>query len=179
MTLFKAKQNGHKRISPQETAESFSKSRTMFKCEKCNSELESEGLLNAHIRSHVDEEFTCDQCDLVFREKTVLEEHKKSDHKKNKIAEEWNCNDCSFQGHGAVELINHLKVTGHQPSKDINKKKSFNDYRQCYTCRKEFDGYYNLMDHRKVVHPSNKPCRNFPVDCKWGNDCWYVHHQME
>ena len=140
MTLFKAKQNGHKRISPQVTAESFSKSRTMFKCDKCNSELESEGLLNAHIRSHVDEEFTCDQCDLVFREKTVLEEHKKSDHKKNKITEEWNCNDCSFQGHGAVELINHLKVTGHQPSKDINKKKSFNDYRQCYTCRKEFDG---------------------------------------
>ena len=41
----------------------------------------------------------------------------------------------------------------------------------------EFDGYYNLMDHRKIVHPSKKQCRNFPANCTFGNDCWYVHHE--
>ena len=43
-----------------------------------------------------------------------------------------------------------------------------------------FDGFYNLMDHRKVVHPSNKKCKNFPTNCTFGDECCYVHHeQME
>ena len=32
------------------------------------------------------------------------------------------------------------------------------------------------MNHRKIVHPSNKKCRNFPSGaCSFGNECWYVH----
>ena len=41
----------------------------------------------------------------------------------------------------------------------------------------EFDGFNNLMNHRKIVHPSKKKCRNFPTNCTFGNDCWYVHHE--
>ena len=54
-------------------------------------------------------------------------------------------------------------------------RKVFKDFKQCYTCKMEFDGYYNLMNHRKIVHPSKKKCRNFPANCTFGNDCWYVH----
>ena len=41
----------------------------------------------------------------------------------------------------------------------------------------EFDGYFNLMNHRKLLHPSNKKCRNFPDSCNFGNQCWYVHEE--
>ena len=57
------------------------------------------------------------------------------------------------------------------------KIKLFKEYKQCYTCKMEFDGYYNLMNHRKVAHPSKKKCRNFPGDCTFETDCWYVHHE--
>ena len=33
------------------------------------------------------------------------------------------------------------------------------------------------MNHRKSVHLSNKPCRNFPGKCSFGSDCWYVHEE--
>ena len=39
----------------------------------------------------------------------------------------------------------------------------------------EFDGYYDLMAHRKITHPSNKRCRNYPETCTFGSQCWYVH----
>ena len=32
------------------------------------------------------------------------------------------------------------------------------------------------MCHRKTVHPSNKKCRNYPGDCPFGEECWYVHN---
>ena len=73
--------------------------------------------------------------------------------------------------------MKHLKLTAHQPSPKIkDKKKLFQDYRRCYTCDLEVDGYWNLMNHRKTEHPSNKKCRNFPDgNYTFGKDCWYVH----
>ena len=73
--------------------------------------------------------------------------------------------------------MNHLKLTGHQPSPIIKDKRNFfSDYKRCYTCNLEVDGYWNLMNHRKLLHPSNKRCRNFPDGkCTFGKDCWYVH----
>ena len=104
--------------------------------------------------------------------------HNKTKHEvKNK--EDWNCNDCPFQANIAAELINHLKLTAHQPSQNNHDQgKSFKDYRRCYTCQLEFDGYWNLMNHRKTAHPSNKRCRNFPGGkCNFEKECWYVHEE--
>ena len=94
---------------------------------------------------------------------------------------EWNCDDCAFQANCASELMKHLKVTSHQPSKNVSdKRKVFEDYKQCYTCKMDFDGYYNLMNHRKIVHPSSKKCKNFPRgECNFGSGCWYVHDDDE
>ena len=112
-----------------------------------------------------------------FQERSDLDKHVARQHTNRSKESQWNCNDCDFQGNEASELINHLKVTGHQPSKSMEKRKSFKEYKQCYTCKMEFDGYYNLMDHRKNVHPSKKECRNFPANCTFGNECWYVHQE--
>ena len=179
MILFNAKQSGHRRSGPQELPECLPKTLSIFKCENCDCELESQGLLNAHMEGHVitSQMYTCEQCEDVFLLKPDLDSHVIRKHTKKHHTQEWNCNDCSFQGNEAEELLNHLRNTAHQPSKTLEKKKLFKDYRKCYTCQMEFDGFYKLMDHRKLVHPSNKKCRNFPGNCTFDKECWYVHEE--
>ena len=114
----------------------------------------------------------CEVCDSIFKNKSELEEHVVKAH-----GDEWNCNDCPFQTNEPSLLIKHLKETFHQPSSDLgNKKKKLNDFKRCYTCNLEVDGYVSLMNHRQETHPSNKKCNKFPEGrCTRGNKCWYVH----
>lgn len=105
-----------------------------------------------------------------------LVKHVSEEHEAKKTPEEWNCNNYSFQGNCISELMKHLKLTGHQPSQGkLDGRKVIKDFKQCYTCGMEFDGYWNLMTHRKNNHPSNKRCRNFPSSCTFGKECWYLH----
>ena len=122
----------------------------------------------------------CEVCDIDFRRKVELDTHNIKKHGSCQIPNEWNCNNCPFQANSADDLMKHLKTTAHQPSPEIkNKKKLFCDYKQCYTCKLEFNGYWNLMEHRKIMHPSNKKCRNYPGGkCSFGSECWYVHEEQ-
>ena len=177
ITLVRSKQSGFRRTVPQESPTPGSKEPTTHKCMKCKFEFESDGILEEHKKVHEqpEQQFNCDICSEIFENQKSAEEHKKSQHKL--AVEQWNCDDCSFQANSAAELMKHLKVTGHQPSKNVSdKRKVFADYKQCYTCKLDFDGFYNLMNHRKSVHPSSKKCRNFSAGkCTFNNDCWYVH----
>ena len=181
ITLLRGKTSGHRRTAPQTSAESVASDNEMFKCPHCTYELESQGLLNAHMKTHQNKysKLACDTCALDFKQGIDLEMHNKTEHEVQQKAEEWNCNDCPFQANIAAELIKHLKLTSHQPSKNIENKKMFlHEYKQCYTCKLEFDGYWNLMNHRKTEHPSNRKCRNFPGgNCNFGINCWYVHEE--
>ena len=149
MTLFKNKNNGHRRTAPQQEFENGSKPRFTLKCDNCEKELESQGLLDAHIktmhasvsefqcdkceneysneddlRAHIANihenkfQFICEDCDDEFQNGEELKRHMEKEHKKKKYdGVEWNCDGCCFQGDGASQLLNHLKLTGHQPSK--------------------------------------------------------------
>ena len=174
--LFENKNSGQMRVNPQTYAEKVKNTPQSFKCTKCNMELESQGLLGAHLKTHKEPSYSCDICDFSYNKRLELEMHKIEQHE-DKPEYEWNCNECPFQGTEALELMNHLKLKAHQPSPNIKDKNLvFSDYRRCYTCDLEFEGYVNLMNHRKFAHPSNKKCRNFPdAGCKWGKTCWYVH----
>ena len=157
LILFSGKSNGFRRQGPQTYAEVV-KSQQMFKCNFCDSKLESQGLLNAHMSIHKVDLIVCDVCDSTFKSKSELEEHIIKAH-----GEEWNCNDCPFQTNEPSLLIKHLKIAFHQPSSNLgNKKKKMNDFKRCYTCDMEVDGYVSLMNHRLESHPSNKKCRKFP-----------------
>ena len=174
--LHESKLQGHIRTGPQVPAESVENS-TKYNCERCKKVLESKGLLDAHMVSHNKSvDFTCDSCDDKFSSLLLLKEHISALHGNGKITEEWNYNDCHFQAIRPAELMIHLKLTSHQPSQCIKDRKVlFKDYKQCYTCKLEFDGFWNLMTHRKSAHPSNKKCRNYPESCTFGSECWYVH----
>ena len=181
ITLLGSKNSGHRRSGPQQSPEIASRIANFFKCDQCTFEFEKKGQLNAHVETHHLEKimFNCDACDQDFPHKSDLEKHVILEHSQQNTTDEWNCNDCPFQACSPSELMKHLKTTGHQPSQTIkDKRKVIQDLKQCYTCKMEFDGFYNLMNHRKSVHPSNKKCRNFPGDCKFSSDCWYVHSEQ-
>ena len=119
-------------------------------------QLESQGLLSAHMKEHKPEtDFECEKCEQIFLTKRQLETHMKTKH----TEKEWNCNGCCFQASNTKELINHLKLSGHQPSQDIQNNKT--KIIHCYTCKEEFSSYWNLMNHRRQKHPLNKICRYF------------------
>ena len=231
-TLMDGKKTGYRRTTPQDSAEVFEKTDSIFTCKKCDKKLESQGLLVAHMAdTHNQQSFQCEECEQGFKKRLDLEMHKIETHEnretfvcdfcakvetskslldehlqihraeetgcaicgkvfsnqrnldihalKHRNYKEWNCNDCPFQASSADELIKHLKLSGHQPSENIkDNRKSYNDYKQCYTCKLEFDGYWNLMEHRKSVHPSNKRCRYYPDGkCVFGIKCWYIHEE--
>ena len=160
--------------------EAHGEMKTRHVCKSFDDEFLDLSGLSKHMKEKHSEKKTrhiCETCDDEFLEISGRRKHMKKVHCEI-IQEEWNCNDCYFQGNCASELMGHLKVTGHQPSQDNeDKRKIFKDFKQCYTCSMEFDGFYNLMNHRKDVHPSNKKCRNFPDNCQFGNECWYVHDE--
>ena len=192
ITLLEQKRSGFRRETPQEVSINFEKSHAMFKCSECECSLESKGLLRAHLKTHESLKFACEKCDELFPKENILKKHISEVHEKSQPIpcescdlkftsdsemekhiktmhtsviepEQWNCNDCAFQANFASELMNHLKHMGHAPSKaKKDNRQTFKDFKQCYTCKREFDGYWNLMTHRKQVHPSNRKCRNYP-----------------
>ena len=168
------KQSGHRRVSPSDHPDNTSK-QNMLKCswKNCGKILELQGLLGAHMEEHRLVNLNhCAKCDESFRTKADLREHILSEHEEN----EWNCLDCSFQANSSGELIKHLRLLGHQPCKEIQDPKS--KIIVCYTCKEEFSSKWNLMNHRKQKHPSNKICRYFlKNECIHGVNCWYRHDE--
>ena len=105
ITLLRGKNSGHRRTAPQCSAESKNDTNSIFNCPHCASELESQGLLDAHVKMHIKNILSCDICSQNFEKSLDLEMHNKTKHEvKNK--EDWNCNDCPFQANIAAELIN-------------------------------------------------------------------------
>ena len=70
VTLLRGKNSGHKRTDPQTVAESKTSSMNI-KCSEYSYELESQGLLNAHMKNHEihKPEFVCVKCDVTFGRK--------------------------------------------------------------------------------------------------------------
>ena len=92
--MARSKKSGFKRVDPSSVSESASKEKQFFKCtwKSCKMQLESQGLLTAHLNEHklVHE---CAECDEKFADKANLVTHKKTEHGEK----EWNCDSCSFQ----------------------------------------------------------------------------------
>ena len=155
------------------------KLQNFLKCYLCQTAFESQQILDLHLREHSQtQQYSCDHCDLVYEKKLELELHNIYQHESHTSSENWSCNDHDFQADTENVLLKHLTHTLHQPNPSIRNRKSiFLDYKQCYTCDLEFEGFKNLMRHRKAKHPSNKKCKNLEKGCTYGVDCWYVHEE--
>ena len=71
--------------------------------------------------------------------------------------QEWNCTECSYQTNEERRLESHVK--------DIHRI-------TCFTCQQTFKTFSEMIDHRRVNHPSNKKCNKFPA-CERGDRCLY------
>ena len=59
-------------------------------------------------------ESRCDICGTVFWTEIQLKTHKKTHHAKESFKnQQFNCNDCPFQGETGLELKNHIQRTKH------------------------------------------------------------------
>ena len=98
--------------------------------------------------------YSCTKCEEKYTEKEELSVHIEAEHKDiPKInIQQFNCLDCAFQGENSLQLRRHILRTQHTPCKYKE---------QCFTCEKVFDDYYNLMNHRREEHQSNRTCRYF------------------
>ena len=93
----------------------------------------------------------CKECEQVFESETGLETHVVKIHGAGDDDEkEWDCDDCDFQGSNSKELMNHLKIKRHQPSKKVLSNKS--EVKSCYTCGGEYTTYKSLMNQRREKH---------------------------
>ena len=155
--LTKQKKSGHKRDGPQTVSKVQNKQNPVIN-------------LEGHMDNLKVSPNYCEKCQEEFVKVADLNIHMKTKHSK-----QWNCNQCDFQASTREVLMNHCKRTqGHQPAKQSLGQTGV---MECYTCRKEFRSYHNLMEHRKEEHPSHKKCRYYlKGECKFGGEeCWYVH----
>ena len=169
--LFVLKRNksiGYRRISPQVQSE-VSRESTEYTCSLCGKTLENQKLLDAHKQSHIDPvKYPCSECEKEFIKQVQLDMHMKFNHSKLPATkQQYNCDECPFQGASSLELKKHVRITSHKPSAYTE---------TCYTCKNEFPSYYDLMNHRTAEHPSQKECRYFlKGTCIWDEKCWYKH----
>ena len=71
----------------------------------------------------------------------------------------WDCDECSFQTDQEIRLVKHIK-SEHRIT--------------CFTCRETFENFSNMIEHRRINHPSNRICSKFP-NCERGDLCLYKH----
>ena len=119
-----------------------------FKCCKCEKSFKSEGIKKAHVKENhnTPKLYSCGHCEDKFNSEGILKAHQNQNHSTAELYDckecdkgfktqndlivhmsihspQWNCEDCSYQGFSADELLNHLKASGHQPSKSLDKRK--------------------------------------------------------
>ena len=97
---------GYKRTSPQSEHEPLvePKINQMIKCTfsegtmQCTVVLESQGLSEAHMKSHgvTKSNLYCDLCDEEFFNEQGLWTHNQNEHDTSRDSKQWNCNECDF-----------------------------------------------------------------------------------
>ena len=200
VVLTNLKKNGSRRTDPTSDPQFVLPEISLLRCtwKNCKMQLESQGLLTAHMKGHRPS-YACNICENEFLAESQLNEHISTFHrmirceicgkehkspeelrlheKEQHVDKEWNCNDCSYQAHTSGELMKHLHVCGHKPSPIIQDLRT--EIKRCYTCKEEFFSKWHLMNHRKEKHPSKKICRYYVKNqCIHGSvKCWYRHEE--
>lgn len=141
-----------------------------YTCSICNFIAKSVTSIEKHKEEAHSTQHNCMKCKRTFLNENILANHIKT-HERNARLEEFNCDSCDFQNTKRKILKDHLEAApGHKPSQK--------DY-ECRNCKKIFNSYYNLMNHRSAEHPAQKMCRYFKLGtCGFkAEDCWYSHEK--
>ena len=146
------KKSGHQRISPQVSPEKISKMNCMLICDQCGSELESQGLLVAHVKKHVTTCYSCEDCNHEFISKADFGSHLKNVHASTRCTSEV----CDDKFISKEDLKEHIEK--------VHARKVF----ACEYCEQIFTMERNLGIHVEHVH--GKDSHSVEWNC---NDCPY------
>ena len=138
----------------------------------CDNKNSSKENVRTHDTKHTDREDTnhCPESKSNTPTKYGIETPIQSKHnelERDQEEEEYNCDDCPFQGTSESQLKKHIDLT---------------HVIKCRICNEPFTDKRNLMNHRKIKHVSSvAPCRKFlSGDCSRTSEaCWWSHGKIE
>ena len=117
--------------------------------------------------------FDCTNCPFSAASVDVLNRHIESHRQSRK---EYNCMGCDFQGSTDMQLKKHTNLK--HTLKGIPTYGTI----KCRICSEEFSEKWNLMMHRKIVHPNTVAfCQKFEKgECTYTTEsCWWHHEKRE
>ena len=117
--------------------------------------------------------FDCKICPFSAAKLDVLNKHIESHRQSRK---EYNCMGCDFQGTTEMQLQKHTNLK--HTMKGITTYGTI----KCRICSEEFSEKWNLMMHRKTVHPNTVAfCKKFEKgECTYKTEsCWWNHEKKD
>ena len=108
--------------------------------------------------------FICKICNVERNTLRKLEKHIANHNEDG----DWFCEECDFQTNKISVLTNHMKDKAH--IFDLIQVKLV----QCPFCEEVFLSRSDLIRHRKISHPTYKPCRN-QTGCVFKSECIFSH----
>ena len=151
-------------------------------CNECGENFASKNQLRHHMKeSHKDMEtlpmeteeeieksketnFICKICKVERNTLRKLEKHMANHNEDG----DWFCEECDFQTNRISMLTNHMKENDH--IFDLIQVK----LTKCPFCEELFQSRSEMVRHRKISHPTFKPCRN-QTGCVFKFECIYSH----
>ena len=154
----------------------------LINCSECGEECESQNQLKKHMnKKHADKEtfpmeteeqiehtkeanYRCKVCKVERNTLSKLDRHMTNHNDDG----DWFCEICAFQSNDIERLKTHMKEEYHI-FQLLQIKLT-----QCSLCDKKFTTKSDMTKHRKLIHPTFKPCRN-PIGCIFKEECFFNH----
>ena len=141
----------------------------VFKCNTCGFTTNCEASWIKHSENHTALKIKCRKCGEVCDTDEILKDHIKSAHPRrnsqtiNVIDEHIHCNKPCCPEKEVQMNLQHKSAS----------KGNF----VCRNCKESFENKWQLMNHRRDKHPTNKTCFYDAEDkCSFSaNQCWYKH----
>ena len=164
----------------------------IFKCDDCSFQTNTITILKSHTSQLKHsytvkvQDFICEPCGIEFETETELKRHKESHRTPNELK----CKICALEFSSKTQLRIHMRELHRMLREDWQelptdentleaREIQDNDIANisCKFCEEKFNTNIEMWNHRKEIHPSHKPCINFP-NCDYAGRCVYSHKQI-
>ena len=164
----------------------------IFKCEDCSFQTNTITILKNHTSQLKHsytvkvQDFICEPCGIEFETENELKRHKET----HKTSNDLKCKICAQDFTSKTQLRIHMREMHRMLREDWQELQTDENTPEtrniqdneianicCKFCEEKFHTTIEMWDHRKEIHPSHKPCINFP-NCDYAGRCVYSHKHI-
>lgn len=141
---------------------------SLFVCKICNKKFSDEVTLKTHVLAH-NEKYTCEQCNVTFNTKQLLDLHFHITHKRSetpfacKLCKARFANLRELNEHAASHTYEKLRISCHHCGEVFTQRCTYKKHLQlhigerlsCTICRIDFTQRSSLLRHYKRLHLMN------------------------